>query len=119
MSNFLQYKGYTGSVEFSEQDDCLYGKVLGIRALISYEGGSVAELKADFQAGVDDYLEMCIQKGIAPEKPYKGSFNVRVSPEIHREAALCAAQQGTSLNSFVAAALQREIQMVMGRQQAD
>lgn len=115
MSNYLNYKGYTGSVEFSEEDDCLFGKVLGIRALISYEGKSVAELREDFQGAVDDYLEACAESGTEPEKPYKGSFNVRVSPEIHREAAICAAQQGTSLNGFIAAALEKAIQAVQGK----
>ena len=44
MNNVMTYKGYTGSVEFSESDAMLFGKVLGVRALISYEGGSVQEL---------------------------------------------------------------------------
>ncbi len=110
MSSYLNYKGYTGSVEFSEEDDCLFGKVLGIRSLISYEGESVAELREDFQDAVDDYLDLCAENGTEPEKPYKGSFNVRVSPEIHREAAICAARQGTSLNGFIADALEKAIQ---------
>ncbi len=64
---------------------------------------------------MDDYLEACAENGTEPEKPYKGSFNVRVSPEIHREAAICAAQQGTSLNGFIAAALEKAIQAVQGK----
>lgn len=109
MSNTLQYKGYTGSVEFSEEDECLFGKVLGVRALISYEGMSVQELKKDFMDSIDDYLAMCEQEGMPPEKSYKGSFNVRVSPDIHRDAAICAAESGLSLNSFVAQALSNAI----------
>ncbi len=115
MSNYLNYKGYTGSVEFSEEDDCLFGKILGIRSLISYEGKSVAELREDFQGAVDDYLEGCTESGMEPEKPYKGSFNVRVSPEMHREAAICAAQQGISLNGFIADALEKAIQAVQAK----
>ncbi|BDF70093.1 DNA repair protein HhH-GPD [Oscillospiraceae bacterium] len=110
MKNFMEYKGYTGSVEYSEEDDCLFGKVLGIRSLISYEGDSVASLREDFQSGVDDYLETCSAKGVAPEKPYKGTFNVRVSPEVHREVAMRAAEMGMSLNSFVANILQQAVQ---------
>lgn len=112
MSNYLNYKGYTGAVEFSGADDCLFGKVLGIRALISYEGKSVAELREDFQGAVDDYLETCAENGTEPEKPYKGSFNVRVSPEMHRKAAICAAQQGISLNGFIADALEKAIRAI-------
>ncbi len=109
MSDVMNYKGYTGSVEYSEQDGCLYGKVLGIRALISYEGESVAKLKEDFHSAVDDYLALCAEKSIEPEKAYKGSFNVRVSPEMHREAAMCALQKGTTLNGFIAEALEKAI----------
>lgn len=109
MRKFLNYKGYTGSVEFSEEDACLYGKVVGIRTLISYEGESVISLIEDFRAGVDDYLKACAEKGVSPEKPYKGNFNVRISPETHRKAAMCAAQQGTTLNSFTDSALKQAI----------
>ncbi len=56
MSNELEYKGYTGSVEFSEADGIFYGKVVGIRALVSYEGHTRQELTEDFHAAVDDYL---------------------------------------------------------------
>ncbi len=115
MSNYLNYKGYTGSVEFSEEDDCLFGKVLGIRSLISYEGESVAGLRKDFEEAIDDYLALCSENGTEPEKPYKGSFNVRVSPEMHREAAICAAQQGISLNGFIADALEKAIQAVQAK----
>ncbi len=110
MSSYLNYKGYTGTVEYSEVDDCLFGKVVGIRSLILYEGNSLDELKKDFYEAVDDYLDLCAENGTEPEKPYKGSFNVRVSPEIHREAAICAARQGTSLNGFIADALEKAIQ---------
>ena len=59
MNNTIQYKGYAGSVEFSEEDGLFYGKVMGIRSLISYEGENARELIDDFHAAVDDYLEMC------------------------------------------------------------
>ena len=56
MDNFMEYKGYVGSVEFSEEDALYYGKVQGIRSLISYEGSTAKELVADFHGAVDDYL---------------------------------------------------------------
>lgn len=34
MKNTMEYKGYIGSVEFSEEDCILYGKVMGIHSLI-------------------------------------------------------------------------------------
>lgn len=96
--NTMNYKGYSGSVNFSEEDNCLFGKVLGIRSLISYEGTSVEEVRRDFEASVDDYLASCAEKKIDPEKPYRGSFNVRLSPDVHRRLANSAAQQGISMN---------------------
>ena len=98
-------------MEFSENDRLFFGKVLGVRALISYEGTTATELVEDFHGAVDDYLELCAQQGIEPEKAYKGSFNVRVSPELHRTAAVYAAMQKISLNSFVENALRSFIQM--------
>ena len=102
----MEYKGYLGSVEFSEADGVFFGKVLGIRALLSYEGTTAKELVEDFHGAVDDYLTLCAAEGTQPEKAYKGSFNVRVSPELHRQAALYAQAHHLSLNGVVERALQ-------------
>ena len=109
MNNTMEYKGYVGSVEFSEEDALFYGKVLGIRALISYEGNNAAELVADFHGAVDDYLEVCAQSGTEPEKAYKGSFNVRISPELHKQAVIAAMSHNMSLNSFVETSIQQAL----------
>ena len=109
MNNTMEYKGYVGSVEFSEEDALFYGKVLGIRALISYEGTDAAELVADFHGAVDDYLELCAQSGTEPEKAYKGSFNVRISPELHKQAVIAAMSHNMSLNSFVETSIQQAL----------
>ena len=109
MNNTMEYKGYIGSVEFSEEDALFYGKVLGIRALISYEGTNAAELVADFHGAVDDYLEVCAQSGTEPEKAYKGSFNVRISPELHKQAVIAAMSHNMSLNSFVETSIQQAL----------
>ena len=109
MNNTMEYKGYVGSVEFSEEDALFYGKVLGIRALISYEGENAADLIADFHGAVDDYLELCAQSGTEPEKAYKGSFNVRISPELHKQAVIAAMSHNMSLNSFVETSLQQAL----------
>lgn len=101
MSNTMEYKGYLGSVEFSEADALLFGKVMGVRALISYEGETARELIQGFHAAVDDYLALCAAEGIEPEQAYKGSFQVRISPELHKKAVITAAAQQISLNSFV------------------
>ncbi len=111
MSSTMQYKGYIGSVEFSETDGVFFGKVMGIRALISYEGTTASELVADFHSAVDEYLSLCKEEGKEPEKAYKGSFNVRVSPTLHRDAAIYAALHKISLNRFVEQAMANELAM--------
>ena len=73
----LHYKGYNGSVEYSEEDKCLHGKILGLKnSLILYEGNSLDELKEDFEAGVESYLDRCKRNGCEPEKPYNGVLNI-------------------------------------------
>ena len=99
--NTMEYKGYVGSVEFSEEDSLFFGKVLGIRALVSYEGENARDLVEDFHGAVDDYLALCEAQGTEPEKAYKGSFNVRISPELHKAAVIAALRDQISLNSFV------------------
>ncbi len=105
MSGYLKYKNYIGSVEYSEEDDCLYGKIMGIRGMISYEGNSLKELKNDFEQAVEEYLAMCKKENKQPEMAYKGSFNVRIDPDLHRNIALKAKEKGISLNAFVKEAL--------------
>lgn len=109
MKNYLEYKGYLGTVEYSGEDDCLYGKVMGIKDLISYEGDSLTQLKTDFHQAVDDYLEMCVEKKVSPEKAFKGSFNIRIGADLHRDLALKAQEKNMSINSFIKVVLQKEI----------
>jgi len=109
MNNILEHKGYYGTVEFSAADNVLFGKVIGINGLISFEGDSVQSLKEDFVGAVDDYLEMCAEKGIEPEKVYRGNFNVRISPELHKLLVLYAAFRGQTLNSTVEEAIKRYV----------
>ena len=70
---------------------------------------NAAELVADFHGAVDDYLELCAQSGTEPEKAYKGSFNVRISPELHKQAVIAAMSHNMSLNSFVETSIQQAL----------
>ena len=109
MNNTMEYKGYVGSLEFSEEDAIFYVKVIGIRSLISYEGENARDLVSDFHTAVDDYLTMCEAEGLAPEVAYKGSFNVRVSPEIHKQAVIAAISRQMSLNKFVETSIEQAV----------
>ncbi|MDR2569411.1 MAG: type II toxin-antitoxin system HicB family antitoxin [Oscillospiraceae bacterium] len=108
-NNNLRYKEYVGSLEFSEEDAVFHGRVVGIKAMISFEGDSVASITEDFHNAVDEYLEFCVKNNIEPEKPFKGSFNIRIGAELHRKAALIASSQGVSLNTFVESAVRQAV----------
>ena len=109
---YLKYKGYTGSVEYSAEDGCLYGKVQGLHGtLISYEGNSVEEIKEDFEGAVDDYLQSCEERGIAPAKPYSGKLNLRMPSELHAAIAQAAHSSGTTINDFINRALENEVKI--------
>lgn len=112
---YLKHRGYTGSIEYSTEDQLLYGKVLGIKSLISYEGETGKDLEEDFKAAIDTYLSYCKEEGEKPEKPFKGSFNVRLSSHLHRQAALLAMEAQESLNSFVAESIRYRIDQLTGK----
>lgn len=101
MKNLMEYKDYYAKIEYSSEDEIFFGSIIGIDDSITFEGKSVPELKKAFQEAVDDYLGMCQKIGREPQKYYKGSFNVRISPEIHRKADLLAKSKKMSLNKFV------------------
>src|SRR5208283_822818 len=101
----LTFKGYTGSVEFSEKDEVFHGKLIGIRDLITYEATDAPGLKASFRNAVEDYLATCKKHGKQPDVPFKGSFNVRVGRDLHKRAAIYASERGTKLNALVGEAL--------------
>ena len=105
MSDFLTYKGYFGTVNFNSDDEVFYGKIFGISDLVNFEGSSVKELKESFEESIDDYLETCKALDKQPNKTFKGSFNVRVSMELHKRAAIIASQKKISLNDFVKKAI--------------
>jgi predicted HicB family RNase H-like nuclease len=106
----LKYKNFIGSVEYSETDKILFGKVQGIRGLISYEGQNVEELEQDFRAGIDEYLEICKEKGIEPQKSFTGTFNVRIPSDTHSMAVVKAQELGINLNTFVKYAIEEKLQ---------
>ncbi len=109
--DFLEYKGYKGSVEYSLKDDCLHGKVQGLhKSLILYEGQSLEELQKDFREGIDSYLEACANDGVEPERAYSGKLNLRMSSEVHAQVAAMAAANGYTINDYINTAIIRLLQ---------
>jgi len=88
MKSTMSYKGYHGSVDFSDEDNVFYGKIIGINDRITFEGDNVVSLRKDFHDAVDEYIEICSQLGKEPEKEYKGTFNVRIAAALHKNVAI-------------------------------
>lgn len=110
MENTLEYQGFYGTVEYSSEDEVFHGKIIGINDLVTFEGDSVTSLKESFVQAVEDYLVLCQEVGKPPLKSFKGSFNVRLTPDLHRKAFLMAAISHISLNAFVESAIASKIE---------
>lgn len=101
MNNILEYKGYCTKVDFSAEDGVLFGKIEGIRDLVTFECDCASEAQEAFFSAVDDYLESCRDIGKEPDKEYKGTFNIRISSELHKKASMLAYRRNQSLNQIV------------------
>lgn len=108
--NTMTHKGYTARVEYDERDDIFVGRILGIRAIISFHGKTVAGLRAEFKHAVEDYLADCAEADVPPEKPASGKLLLRVPPEIHGRALIAAQAAGKSLNQWATEVLQHAVQ---------
>ena len=110
MNNNLEYKGYQGTVEYSAEDNVLYGKVIGIRGLISYEGESLSELKACFVEAIDDYLSCCEAEDREPMKPFCGRLDdVSISPDLHRDFVLYSSRKNKRIDEALEEAMKNYI----------
>ena len=110
MSRMLEYKGYHASIEYDAEDEIFVGEVFGITDSLNFHGTSVGELKEMFVQCIDNYLQLCEKIGKSPDKEFKGTFNVRISPELHKKAALEAAKQNITLNQYVAKAIEQSFE---------
>ncbi|MCE7911447.1 MAG: type II toxin-antitoxin system HicB family antitoxin [Candidatus Brocadia sp. AMX3] len=109
MRDVLTYKGFVGTVHFSAKDKVFHGKIEGIDDLVTFEGHSVEELIRAFHEEVDDYRKLCKEMGKEVMRSYKGSFNVRIPPEMHRRVVETAIKKGLSLNQLIQKAIEKEL----------
>ena len=109
MSNVIEYKNYIGSVEYSNEDKCFFGKLEMIDDLVTFEATNVEELESNFKQSVDDYISTCAELGRAPQKTYKGVFNVRIDPDLHRKIYKKALKEHISLNAFIGKTLSESV----------
>lgn len=102
MDNIMEYKGYLAKIRYSDEEECFYGKVEGLKnALILFEGNTVKELKKDFKNAIDEHLKMCKDTNTDPERQCKGSLNVRLGVELHTKAKMKSIEEHISINELI------------------
>ena len=106
-SDFMKYKDYRATISYDENDNIFVGEVFGVSDSLNFHGRSIQELETSFHDCIENYLEYCKQVGKEPQKEFSGSFNVRVSPEIHEHASEYAVKNGISLNQVVSLAIEK------------
>lgn len=114
----MKYKGYTAVVELDEEQGVLFGRVIGLRDVITFQAETVAQAIEEFHQSVDSYLEFCGSRGERPEKPYSGQFMVRIDPAVHRELASRAEIEKISLNALVVKLLASRLDATRTRERA-
>jgi predicted HicB family RNase H-like nuclease len=105
MSNVLEYKGYHTKVQYDADSNSLHGKIEGIKDFVNFETENIADVENEFHEAVDDYLALCEEIGKSPDKEFRGTFNVRINPALHRELALEADKRELSMNQLVEKAI--------------
>ena len=109
MANTIDYKGYIGSIEYSQKDKCFFGKLEMIDDLITFEADNSKDLENNFQKAVEEYLDTCKMLGREPQKVFKGVFNVRIDPRLHKKLYENAIRSGVSLNNYIKETLSKEV----------
>ena len=108
----MTYKGYKADIKFDTDANTFYGEILNSAAIIHFRGNSVDELERSFREGIDDYLLVCSEEGISPERPFSGEFRVRISPDLHKRIFLQAKEDHLSINKFVIRAFKEKLENV-------
>lgn len=103
----MSHDGYVATIELDEDAGVMHGRVVNARAVLTFEGTSVDDLKQAFADTIADYKAWCSERGVEPDRPYSGTLSLRLPPDLHRRIAEAAAREGESINAFVADALER------------
>ena len=105
----MKFQKFQAKVTFDEEFDIFHGEVINTRDVITFQGKSVAELRAAFKDSVDEYLTFCIERGRKPDKPFSGRVPLRISSEVHRAATAAAVAEGKSLNAWLSETIERAV----------
>ncbi len=106
--NAMNYRGYAAKIEYSDEDECFVGHIVGIQDIVGFHGDSVQALRSAFTEAVDDYLETCRLVKKPPEQPFSGHLTLEIPPEVHAAIVTAAQSQGKSINQWAVDAFLRE-----------
>ena len=112
-NDLLEYKGYHARVVYDNETKLLWGEVVGITDYIDFQSDSLKTIEKEFKKAVDEYLSFCEEVGKEPEKEYKGSFNVRIGADLHKQLALQSLKEGKSINEYVKEAVYEKVKRDM------
>ena len=106
----MQYRGYVAAVEFDDSVGRLHGRVVnsGAYPIATFEATDVDGIRREFERSIDEYLASCREDGVEPKKPFSGTLNLRLGPDLHQRAALSATARGVSLNSWIKQAVEEK-----------
>ena len=105
----MTYKGYKADIKFDSDANTFYGEILNSSAVIHFRGNSVEELEKSFKEGIDEYLTICAEEGISPERPFSGEFRIRISPDLHKQIFLQSKIENLSINKFAIKAFEEKL----------
>lgn len=105
--NLMIVEGFSARIDYDAETDLFRGEILGLNGGADFYGANPAELRQEFKKSLDEFLQVCQEKGIEPKRQFSGKFNLRISPELHEKLALAAQARGRSLNSLVQEELQK------------
>jgi predicted HicB family RNase H-like nuclease len=101
----INYKGYNAQVEIDLEANVLFGRVVDLRTVITFEVDRIDGIRAAFEEAIEEYLEFCAAHGKKPERPYAGNVTLRTSARNHRMFAEASRAAGLSMNAWMERAL--------------
>lgn len=109
MMNTMTMDGYTAVIRYNPETDEFRGEIQGLNGGADFYGKNPEELRREFKASLDFFIEMCEKHGRAVRKPASGKFVVRLPPDLHQAAVTVAQAEGISLNALMERAVRHEL----------
>lgn len=109
IENTMTLDGFTAVIQYNPETDQFRGEVLGLNGSADFYGRTPNELRREFRASLDYFIETAEKHGLPVRKDASGKFNVRITPELHARATAAAKASGISLNTLIERAIRHEV----------